>query len=277
MKALDWYRKGAMKGQTDAQHALGRLYLEGKGVTRNVSTAFSFFESAAKSGHRRSAEKLGRLYGSGELGPPDHEKSMHWFMKSRNAPAKDPEELNLKSLALRAAHVRHLPEEIGPEHPWRVLDLSGNALDDEAARDIARLIRRDTRLREIRLSGNPLGASGLQEIAEAMRNNLSLMKVPVTHEPLGEDGAQAKRIDEECARNLRLGNLFAHWKKVGVEDTTYFIPAELVRLLGETLIVQDQKSGATGQAVEATQLRLAMLRLSMQELAKPDAALAWKQ
>jgi hypothetical protein len=129
-------------------------------------------------------------------------------------------------------------------------------------------------LREIGLSGNPLGERGLEDIAQAMRNNITLRKVTVDHHDEEAQMVQAKRIDDECARNARIGELFSHWEKPKLEGLTNAVPTDVVHLLGKALIVWDQKLGASAVSVEATRLRLAMLLLSLEKLkvAKP-----WEQ
>lgn len=267
-KALDLYRKAAAKGNNGALCSLGSLYLAGAGVTRDVTVAIEFLSRAAEAGIGSAAAELGQLYRRGDHGSPNHAKAMHWLLKSRVAQSTAPELPDLKSLALDAMQVRHLPEEIGVEHSWKVLDLVDNAIDDEGANDIARLIRRDTRLRELRLSGNRLGPRGLEEIARAVGANFRLEKVMLDDDADANRSAIARRIEDECGRNLRLQGLLAQWEKAAVEGGVYAIPSELVRLLGEAVIVQDQKFGAAQAGADETRLRLAMLLLSLQELAR---------
>lgn len=284
-QALDWYRKAAANGNSQAQCALGRLYLNGNGVVRDIPAAFEFFKSAEQRGSRHAAEQLGRLYRSGDLGTPDHKQSMHWLLESRKEPAhtldqtpvdakKAPKVLNLSSLELQAAQIRYLPEEIGTEHSWSVLDLSNNAFDDEAAGDIARLIRRDQHLSEIRLSRTRLGAAGLEEIAQAMHNNISLLEVTLDHHVEEAQASQAKRINEERARNARIGELRSRWNKPELEGASATVPTDVVHPLGDALILQDQKFGSTAVTAEATRLRLAMLLLSLKER---KVAQPWEQ
>jgi len=155
-----------------------------------------------------------------------------------------------------------------------VLDLSNNALDDEAAESIARIIRRDQQLCEINLSRNPLRARGLEDIAQAMRNNISLRKVPVDHHDKEALMVQAKRIDDECARNERIGKLLSNWEKPKLEGVANDVPTDVVHLLGQALIVWDQKLGPSAVSVEATRLRHAMLLLSLEKLV---VAQPWEQ
>lgn len=269
-KALDWYRKAAAKGLPEALCALGRLYLNGIGVTRDVAAAFEFLSSAAKGGDRQAAAQLGVLYQGRELGPPNYKEAMHWLLES----CKGNRGLHLKFLGLQTSQIHDLAERIGAAHSWRVLDLSGNGLSDEAATGIARLIRRDTRLHEIWLSNNSFTAKGLREIAQAMRDNISLIKLEIGSGAANAQPALARRINDACARNATLSGLLAQWEKADLEGAKYAVPTDVVHPLGQALIFQDQKIGATAVSVEATRLRLATLLLSLEEL---EVARPWEQ
>jgi hypothetical protein len=132
-------------------------------------------------------------------------------------------------------------------------------------------------LREIRLTGDPIGAEGVEAIAQAMRANISLERLVLGDVPEGSRTANARRIQEECARNIRLNRLLAQWEEAAAEGGDYAIPSELARLLGEALIVQDQKFGAAAGSEEETRMRLAMQLLSLQEPGKQHAAMPQAQ
>jgi TPR repeat protein len=55
-------------GDADAQYHLGRMYLAGTGVPRDVVQAGRWFSSAAKKGHRGAQAMLGSLLFKGDDG-----------------------------------------------------------------------------------------------------------------------------------------------------------------------------------------------------------------
>lgn len=57
-KSLALYKDLAEKGSGDAQHALAMLYIEGRGVSRNVVVAHAWLSTAMKSGHYQSSLRM---------------------------------------------------------------------------------------------------------------------------------------------------------------------------------------------------------------------------
>ncbi len=53
-EAAKWFNKAAKKGFADAQHDLGKLYYQGKGVNRDYSEAFNWFQRAAEQNNQSS-------------------------------------------------------------------------------------------------------------------------------------------------------------------------------------------------------------------------------
>jgi len=60
-EAAIWFRKAAEQGYADAQCALGELYLNGFGVTRDVNEAKIWFNKSARQGNKKAAELLKSL------------------------------------------------------------------------------------------------------------------------------------------------------------------------------------------------------------------------
>ena len=64
-KAAEIWRPLAEKGDPAAQYLLGTLYVEGKGVERDDTTAFTWFQRAANQGDARAQYNLGASYVEG--------------------------------------------------------------------------------------------------------------------------------------------------------------------------------------------------------------------
>ena len=56
-----WARRSKDNGSAGGEYMLGQLYFNGLGVPRDVRTAVSWLERAAKQGHNRSEEELREL------------------------------------------------------------------------------------------------------------------------------------------------------------------------------------------------------------------------
>lgn len=66
-QAADLFRHAASYfGNAEAQYALGRLYLEGEGVEKNVGLAINWLATSAKKGHPAAQATLGRLLWRGD-------------------------------------------------------------------------------------------------------------------------------------------------------------------------------------------------------------------
>ncbi|MHC8510290.1 MAG: tetratricopeptide repeat protein [Rhodospirillales bacterium] len=58
-------REAAKGGDADAQYNLGRMHIEGYGVTKSVEAAVKWFRAAAEQGHAGAQYELGVIYDSG--------------------------------------------------------------------------------------------------------------------------------------------------------------------------------------------------------------------
>ena len=81
-KAVEWYRKAAEGKLAVAQNNLGILYLNGKGVERNVSEAFKLFESAARQGDGWGLNNLGGMYEMGWGVAKDRSKAATYYKQA---------------------------------------------------------------------------------------------------------------------------------------------------------------------------------------------------
>jgi uncharacterized protein len=74
--------ESAQKGEATSQYLLGKKYLDGGEVSRNVSEAISWLEKAAEEKHAESEYLLGTIYESGVGISPDVKKAISWFRKA---------------------------------------------------------------------------------------------------------------------------------------------------------------------------------------------------
>ena len=57
-KAVEWYRKSAEQGDTNAQYELGYMYHNGIGVSKDHTKAAEWYSKAAKGGNMRARKIL---------------------------------------------------------------------------------------------------------------------------------------------------------------------------------------------------------------------------
>ena len=79
-KAKFYYTLAAEQNFAVAQLALGELYIDGKGVTKNYKQALRWLKKAAIQGLSEAQDKLGILYSSGEGVELDYTKAFKWWM-----------------------------------------------------------------------------------------------------------------------------------------------------------------------------------------------------
>lgn len=66
----------------DAQYLIGRRFLEGQGVERNLFEATKWFRKSAEQGHGEAEYELGLIYEFGRGVPYDHDKAVEWLRKA---------------------------------------------------------------------------------------------------------------------------------------------------------------------------------------------------
>ena len=77
-KAFEWYMKGARQGCRICESNLGILYINGRGVERNIDTALEWFTKSAEKGVARAKYEAGAIhYDEGR-----YEEAFQWFTKS---------------------------------------------------------------------------------------------------------------------------------------------------------------------------------------------------
>lgn len=82
VKAIEYYRRAAERGNIEAQYALGTMYADGRGVEMNPATAAAWYEKAATRGMPEAANSLGRLYENGIGVTADKEKTIEWYYRA---------------------------------------------------------------------------------------------------------------------------------------------------------------------------------------------------
>ena len=82
MKAAEWYRKSADRGNVNAQFNLGGMYYKGEGVTQDYTKALKWFSKAAEQGHVFAQIYLGNMYRYGEGVTKDYKKAIYWYTQA---------------------------------------------------------------------------------------------------------------------------------------------------------------------------------------------------
>lgn len=78
--AVSWYRKAAEQGSAEAGYVLGDMYYNGtKGATKDFAAALSWFRKAAEQGNAQAKTNLGYMYTNGEGVPKDLVLAYMWF------------------------------------------------------------------------------------------------------------------------------------------------------------------------------------------------------
>ena len=72
----------AEKGNPDAQHKLGVMYVRGIGTKKDGDIGYEWYKKAADQGHARSQYNVGQSYQYGR--PPKPKLALQWFLKSAN-------------------------------------------------------------------------------------------------------------------------------------------------------------------------------------------------
>jgi len=131
-KALTWWRSAAERGDIGAQYALGSLYLFGNGgVQKNIEDGLRWLEAAGSQGHLQTLMLLGSLYSGQDGFPPDIRRAIHWYLMAARrgyVPAQR---------ALGRAYLAAVPPE--PDKAARYLKPAAQLGDREAMRNLARL------------------------------------------------------------------------------------------------------------------------------------------
>lgn len=81
-KAIEWLKQAALEENEFAEYALGRLYLKGVEVEKNAVVAEEYLLKAAKHGNKYAEYVLGKEYLRGENFPKDEQKAIDYLKRS---------------------------------------------------------------------------------------------------------------------------------------------------------------------------------------------------
>ncbi|MEO0329497.1 MAG: peptidoglycan-binding protein [Pseudomonadota bacterium] len=84
-EGIDYIRRGAEKGHSDAQLALGNEYYKGSpnlSIKQSFEDAAYWWQRAAAGGNTYAMNNIGVLYFNGEFFPKDYEKSYYWYKRA---------------------------------------------------------------------------------------------------------------------------------------------------------------------------------------------------
>lgn len=75
-------KQKAEQGNAKAQFSLGKMYVEGKGVSKDFKKAAYWCKKAAKQGYAKAQFYLGGMYFEGEGVLKDKAKAKYWIQKA---------------------------------------------------------------------------------------------------------------------------------------------------------------------------------------------------
>ncbi len=75
-------KKGADKGDAEAQYKLGLHYADGRIVAKDYKEAFKWFKKSAKKGNANGQFELGYLYETGRGVEKDPKEATYWYKKA---------------------------------------------------------------------------------------------------------------------------------------------------------------------------------------------------
>ncbi len=94
-EAVNWYRRGAKKGEVSSLYMLGASYRHGRGVDRNPKQAVKFFRRVAARGNYRAVSDLGEMFKNGDGVKRNPAHAVFWYGLGASAGrAKDAAAMN---------------------------------------------------------------------------------------------------------------------------------------------------------------------------------------
>ncbi len=78
-EAARWYRLAAAQGEVGAQFDLGVMYANGQGVPQDDAEAMRWYRKAAVRGYAKAQYNLGVMYANGQGVPRDDVRAHMWF------------------------------------------------------------------------------------------------------------------------------------------------------------------------------------------------------
>ncbi|MDD6141854.1 MAG: toll/interleukin-1 receptor domain-containing protein [Bacteroidales bacterium] len=81
-EAVNWYRKAAEQGNPEAKNSLGVCYQNGYGVVKDLAEAVKWYRKAAEQGYNVAQVNLGMCYESGQGVLKDLAEAVKWYRKA---------------------------------------------------------------------------------------------------------------------------------------------------------------------------------------------------
>lgn len=105
-KAVACFRRGAERGEANAQFSLGSAYERALGKKRDDALAVKWYRRAAAQGHSRSQYNLGMMLSQGRGGDEDYPEALFWLtLSTASSTAED----RPRTEELRAAVAQGIP------------------------------------------------------------------------------------------------------------------------------------------------------------------------
>ena len=103
-EAVKWYARAAEQGLAKAQSNLGNRYYNGEGVPQDYKEAVKWYTKAAEQGLAGTQFNLGMMYHFGKGVPQDNKHAVKWYTKSAEQGYADAQ-LNLGIMYLKGDEV----------------------------------------------------------------------------------------------------------------------------------------------------------------------------
>lgn len=114
----------ARNGNADAEHLLGLMYYQGRGVARDYKQAFAWHYKAAVQGKADAQYVIGAMYYTGNAVPQDQKLAVDWFRKA--AEQGHPDAQHALGLMYRY-HVGGMPQDVVIAYMlWNLAAASGH-------------------------------------------------------------------------------------------------------------------------------------------------------
>ena len=181
--ALKVFKPLAEKGNALAQHALGNLYTNGRGVPRNDAEAVKWWRKAAKAGHNNARYLLGAMYTKGRSVPRDEAEAAKWFRQAADGGHARAQ----YELGIMYAKGWGVPQDQTLAHMW----FSLSATKDNKHGSVDRRIR-------IARSMSPTQIAKAKEMQTAWVDNQNKIRLA---------RALARKNEQERLARVRLANL----------------------------------------------------------------------
>lgn len=130
-KAAYWYQQSASRGLAPAQYRLGTLFERGKGVPQDQATALLWYERAAEGGNVKAMHNAAVIAAGNQAGTPNYDKAFRWFKAAAERGLHD-SEFNLAVL-----HERGLGTRVDTQEAYFWYTLAAKQGDDDASKRAA--------------------------------------------------------------------------------------------------------------------------------------------